>query len=87
MSIAVMTAVTIASTVGMVLGAISLGSIVDRIGRKRAILLAVTQSTDSTFLKRYNTLEEQVRPILFMASDDASYITGTVLEVSCGDRG
>jgi dihydroxycyclohexadiene carboxylate dehydrogenase len=47
----------------------------------------VLQSTESTFLKRYSTLEEQVRPILFMASDDASYITGTVLEVSGGDRG
>jgi dihydroxycyclohexadiene carboxylate dehydrogenase len=47
----------------------------------------VAQSTESTFLKRYSTLEEQVRPILFMASDDASYITGTVLEVSGGDRG
>jgi len=47
----------------------------------------VVQSTESTFLKRYSTLEEQVRPILFMASDDASYITGTVLEVSGGDRG
>jgi dihydroxycyclohexadiene carboxylate dehydrogenase len=47
----------------------------------------VQQSTDSTFLKRYSTLEEQVRPILFLASDDASYITGTVLEVSGGDRG
>lgn len=46
----------------------------------------VQQSTDSTFLKRYSTLDEQVRPILFMASDDASYVTGTVLEVSGGDR-
>lgn len=46
----------------------------------------VVQSTDSTFLKRYSTIDEQVRPILFMASDDASYITGTVLEVSGGDR-
>jgi dihydroxycyclohexadiene carboxylate dehydrogenase len=45
------------------------------------------QSTDSTFLKRYSSIDEQVRPILFMASDDASYITGTVLEVSGGDRG
>lgn len=47
----------------------------------------VQQSTESTFLKRYSTLDEQVRPILFMASDDAGYITGTVLEVSGGDRG
>lgn len=47
----------------------------------------VAQSTDSTFLKRYSTIGEQVGPILFLASDDASYITGTVLEVSGGDRG
>ncbi|MFN3007318.1 1,6-dihydroxycyclohexa-2,4-diene-1-carboxylate dehydrogenase [Mycolicibacterium wolinskyi] len=47
----------------------------------------VVQSTQSTFLKRYSSIEEQVAPILFMASDDASYITGTVLEVSGGDRG
>ncbi|WP_157546563.1 hypothetical protein [Mycobacterium sp. IS-1742] len=40
------------------------------------------QSTESTFLMRYSTVEEQVRPILFMTSDDASYLTGTVLEVS-----
>lgn len=42
MSTAEMTAVITASTVGMALGAISLGSIGDRIGRKRAILLALT---------------------------------------------
>lgn len=47
----------------------------------------VVQSTQSTFLKRYSSIEEQVAPILFLASDDASYITGTVLEVSGGDRG
>lgn len=41
MSTAAMTAVITASTVGMALGAISLGSIGDRIGRKRAILLAL----------------------------------------------
>ncbi|TRW84971.1 aromatic acid/H+ symport family MFS transporter [Mycolicibacterium sp. 018/SC-01/001] len=42
MSTAAMTAVITASTVGMALGAISLGSIGDRIGRKRAILLALS---------------------------------------------
>lgn len=47
----------------------------------------VAQSTESTFLKRYSTIAEQVEPILFMASDAASYITGTVLDVSGGDRG
>jgi AAHS family 4-hydroxybenzoate transporter-like MFS transporter len=42
MSTAAMTAVITASTVGMALGAISLGSIGDRIGRKRAIVLALS---------------------------------------------
>lgn len=48
---------------------------------------AVRQVTDSTFFKRYGTLEEQIAPILFLASDDASYITGTVLPVAGGDTG
>ncbi|RQR34266.1 benzoate diol dehydrogenase BenD [Burkholderia sp. Bp9142] len=48
---------------------------------------AVKQVTDSTFFKRYGTLDEQIAPILFLASDDASYITGTVLPVAGGDTG
>jgi dihydroxycyclohexadiene carboxylate dehydrogenase len=48
---------------------------------------AVQQVTGSTFFKRYATLEEQIAPILFMASDEASYITGTVLPVAGGDNG
>ncbi|RQS21276.1 benzoate diol dehydrogenase BenD [Burkholderia sp. Bp8998] len=48
---------------------------------------AVRQVTDSTFLKRYGTLDEQIAPILFLASDEASYITGTVLPVAGGDTG
>jgi dihydroxycyclohexadiene carboxylate dehydrogenase len=48
---------------------------------------AVKQVTDSTFFKRYGTLEEQVAPILFLASDEASYITGAVLPVAGGDNG
>jgi dihydroxycyclohexadiene carboxylate dehydrogenase len=47
----------------------------------------VDQTTASTLLKRYGTLEEQAAPILFMASDDASYITGVVLPVGGGDLG
>ena len=47
----------------------------------------VDQTTESTLFKRYGTLEEQAAPILFMASDDASYITGTVLPVGGGDQG
>ena len=48
---------------------------------------AVSQVTASTFLKRYATLDEQVAPILFLASDEASYITGTILPVAGGDLG
>ena len=38
-------------------------------------------------MHRYGTLDEQVAPILFLASDDASYITGSVLAVAGGDQG
>lgn len=48
---------------------------------------AVKQVTESTFFKRYGTLEEQIAPILFLASDDAGYITGAVLPVAGGDNG
>ncbi|GGH61691.1 1,6-dihydroxycyclohexa-2,4-diene-1-carboxylate dehydrogenase [Comamonas phosphati] len=48
---------------------------------------AVQQVTESTFLKRYGSLDEQVAPILFLASDEASYITGSVLPVAGGDNG
>ncbi|MFA7439637.1 MAG: 1,6-dihydroxycyclohexa-2,4-diene-1-carboxylate dehydrogenase [Sphingomonadaceae bacterium] len=47
----------------------------------------VDQVTQSTFLQRYGTLEEQAAPILFLASDEASYITGTTLPVAGGDLG
>jgi len=48
---------------------------------------AVVQVTRSSFMKRYGTLEEQIAPILFLASDEASYITGSVLPVAGGDLG
>lgn len=48
---------------------------------------AVEQVTQSTFLKRYATIDEQVAPILFLASDEASYVTGSVLPVAGGDLG
>ncbi|WP_071336142.1 benzoate diol dehydrogenase BenD [Burkholderia contaminans] len=48
---------------------------------------AVRQVTESTFFKRYGSLDEQIAPILFLASDEASYITGTVLPVAGGDTG
>jgi dihydroxycyclohexadiene carboxylate dehydrogenase len=47
----------------------------------------VDQTVGSSLLKRYGTLDEQVAPILFLASDEASYITGTRLPVAGGDLG
>lgn len=47
----------------------------------------VEQVTQSTLLKRYASIDEQVAPILFLASDEASYITGSVLAVAGGDLG
>lgn len=48
---------------------------------------AVAQVTSSAFVKRYGTLDEQIAPILFLASDEASYVTGSVLPVAGGDIG
>ena len=48
---------------------------------------AVKQVTESTFFKRYSSIDEQAAPILFLASDEAGYITGTVLPVAGGDNG
>lgn len=47
----------------------------------------VDQTVDSSLMKRYGTLREQAEPIVFLASDAASYITGTVLPVGGGDQG
>ncbi|ACO77105.1 1,6-dihydroxycyclohexa-2,4-diene-1-carboxylate dehydrogenase [Azotobacter vinelandii CA] len=47
----------------------------------------VDQTVDSSLMKRYGTIDEQVGAILFLASDEASYITGTTLPVGGGDLG
>ncbi|MGO4836848.1 SDR family oxidoreductase, partial [Rhizobiaceae sp. 2RAB30] len=56
--------------------------------RDRAWMQEVVDQTKATsFMRRYGTLEEQARAILFLASDEASYITGTILPVGGGDSG
>jgi dihydroxycyclohexadiene carboxylate dehydrogenase len=47
----------------------------------------VDQTRESSLMHRYGTMEEQVAPILFLASDEASYLTGTVMPVAGGDLG
>lgn len=47
----------------------------------------VSQVKQSSFMHRYGTIEEQAAPILFLASEEASYITGSVLPVAGGDLG
>jgi len=47
----------------------------------------VDQTVSSSLMHRYGTIAEQAAAILFFASDEASYITGTTLPVAGGDLG
>ncbi|CAM3804506.1 1,6-dihydroxycyclohexa-2,4-diene-1-carboxylate dehydrogenase [Polaromonas hydrogenivorans] len=47
----------------------------------------VDQTIASSLMKRYGTIDEQVSAILFLASDEASYITGVTMPVGGGDLG
>lgn len=47
----------------------------------------IDQTKGSSLMHRYGTIDEQVAPILFFASDESSYITGSVLPVGGGDLG
>ena len=47
----------------------------------------VDQTCNSSLMARYGTTDEQASAILFLASDDASYITGSILPVAGGDPG
>jgi dihydroxycyclohexadiene carboxylate dehydrogenase len=47
----------------------------------------VDQTISSSLMKRYGTIDEQVSAILFLASNEASYITGVTMPVGGGDLG
>ena len=47
----------------------------------------VDQTVASSLMKRYGTLDEQAAAICFLASDEATYITGSVIPVAGGDLG
>lgn len=47
----------------------------------------VDQTVNSRLMHRYGTLDEQAGVILFLASDDASYLTGITIPVGGGDLG
>lgn len=47
----------------------------------------VDQTIDRTFMGRYGSIQEQVNAIVFLASDESSYMTGTVVPVGGGDQG
>lgn len=47
----------------------------------------IDQTLSSSLMGRYGTLDEQAAAITFLASEEASYITGTVLPVAGGDLG
>ena len=59
----------------------------DTVEEQQWMAETVQQVKESSFLKRYGTIDEQVAPILFLASDEASYVTGGILPVAGGDLG
>lgn len=67
---------------------ISRGTPEPRTEQERAWFQAhIDQTLGSSLMGRYGTLDEQAAAIAFLASDEASYITGTVLPVAGGDLG
>jgi len=67
---------------------ISRGTPAPRDDRERQWFQAhIDQTLEHSLMHRYGTLEEQAAAICFLASGEASYITGTVLPVAGGDLG
>ncbi|WP_318987498.1 1,6-dihydroxycyclohexa-2,4-diene-1-carboxylate dehydrogenase [Falsiroseomonas ponticola] len=54
---------------------------------ERGMQQVVEQTKASSLMHRYGTIDEQAAAILFLASHEASYITGTTLPVAGGDLG
>lgn len=47
----------------------------------------VDQTIDRSYMGRYSSIQEQVNAIVFLASDESSYMTGSVIPVGGGDQG
>ena len=44
----------------------------------------IDQTKESSLMHRYGTIEEQVAPILFLASDRAAWMTGETIPIDGG---
>jgi NAD(P)-dependent dehydrogenase (short-subunit alcohol dehydrogenase family)/NAD(P)H-flavin reductase len=67
---------------------VSRGTPEPRTEQERAWFQAhIDQTLETSLMRRYGTLDEQAAAICFLASDEASYITGTTLPVAGGDLG
>ncbi|MEN4984633.1 benzoate diol dehydrogenase BenD [Acinetobacter modestus] len=47
----------------------------------------VDQTKERSLMGRYGTIDEQVNAIVFLASEESSYMTGSVIAVGGGDQG
>jgi NAD(P)-dependent dehydrogenase (short-subunit alcohol dehydrogenase family) len=71
---------------GIRVNAISPGPIIGTEGVERMAPTDVDKSawTERTAIKRFGTLQDIARTAIFLASDEASYITGTILDCDGG---